>query len=265
MSIVEKIFQVDAFTSEPFRGNPAGVVLLSKERLSEWMLEFAMEMNLSETAFLTRLEPATFNLRWFTPAVEVDLCGHATLASAHVLFSEGLVKQDEIIFKSRSRILKAYQRDGWIELDFPAFKLQPIKMTADLHFALGLNPVSAFESDVNLLLELKTFQEVQEFKPDFSKLILLPYQGLIITSRMEGSVFDFASRYFAPRAGINEDPVTGSAHCSLAPFWSSRLGKNELNAFQASARGGELRVRLSGNRVFILGQAVTIFDGVLRI
>lgn len=260
----EKIYQVDAFTSEPFKGNPAGVMLLTTAKTDEWMQDFASEMNLSETAFLVKLQDK-YLLRWFTPKVEVDLCGHATLASAHVLFSEGLVKNDKtILFESTSGILKAQYVDGWIELDFPAFEVRTGKITSQIIDALGFEPGQVFESDVNLLVEMNGLEEVRDYLPDFEKLAALPCQGLIITSRMEGE-FDFTSRYFAPRAGINEDPVTGSAHCSLAPYWSSKLGKNEFKACQASKRGGVLKVRLENNRAFIQGQAVTIFDGELRI
>ena len=260
----EKIFQVDAFTSEPFKGNPAGVLLLTTAKPDEWMQDFAREMNLSETAYLLKLQEK-YLLRWFTPKVEVDLCGHATLASAHVLFSEGLVKKDEtILFESASGILKARYVDGWVELDFPAFEVSSGEVTSQIIDALGFEPGEIFESDVNLLVEMKNHDLVRDYLPDIEKLAMLPYQGLIITSRMEGG-YDFTSRYFAPQAGINEDPVTGSAHCSLAPFWSSKLGKNELKAYQASERGGVLRVRLENNRAFIRGQAVTIFEGELRI
>lgn len=260
----EKIFQVDAFTYEPFKGNPAGVMLLTSAKTDEWMQDFAREMNLSETAFLLKLQDK-YLLRWFTPKVEVDLCGHATLASAHVLFSEGLVEKDEtILFESASGILKAHFVDGWVELDFPAFEVRPGEVTSQITEALGFEPVEIFESDVNLLIEMNGLDEVRDYLPVFEKLAELPYQGLIITSLMENK-FDFTSRYFAPQAGINEDPVTGSAHSSLAPYWSSKLGKNEFTAYQASKRGGVIKVRLENSRAFIQGQAVTIFDGELRI
>jgi PhzF family phenazine biosynthesis protein len=260
----EKIFQVDAFTHEPFKGNPAGVVLLTTAKPDEWMQDFAREMNLSETAFLVKLQDK-YLLRWFTPKVEVDLCGHATLASAHVLFNEGLVEKDEmILFDSASGILKARYLDRWIELDFPAFEVRTGNVTPEITDALGFEPGQVFESDVNLLVEMNSLENVRDYLPDFEKLAALPYQGLIITSRMEGE-FDFTSRYFAPQAGINEDPVTGSAHCSLAPYWSHILGKNEFTAYQASDRGGVLKVKMENNRAFIQGRAVTIFEGELRI
>lgn len=260
----EKIYQVDAFTHESFKGNPAGVMLLSAAKSDEWMQYFAREMNLSETAFLMKLQDK-YLLRWFTPKVEVDLCGHATLASAHVLFTEDFVEQDETIhFETASGILKARFLDGWIELDFPSFGVKSTKITSQLTDTLGFAPDHIYESDVNLLVEVNDYEEVRDYQPNYEKLAALSYQGLIITSRMEGE-FDFASRYFAPQAGINEDPVTGSAHCSLAPYWAQKLEKNEFLAYQASERGGVLKVRLENDRVFIQGQAVTIFEGELRI
>ncbi|MBM3136690.1 MAG: PhzF family phenazine biosynthesis protein [Chloroflexi bacterium] len=260
----ERIFQVDAFTNEAFKGNPAGVMLLSEPQSDEWMQNFAREMNLSETAFLMRLQNK-YLLRWFTPKVEVDLCGHATLASAHILFCEGLARKDEAIhFESASGILKAWYVDGWIELDFPAFEIRTGTLSPQITNALGFEPRQIYETDVNLLVEMNSFEEIRDYLPDLEKLTMLPYQGLIITCRMEGR-FDFASRYFAPRAGINEDPVTGSSHCSLAPFWSPKLEKEEFTAYQASERGGVLKIRLENNRAFLQGQAVTIFEGEARI
>lgn len=262
---MDNIFQVDAFANEPFKGNPAGVVLLSEEKVSEWMQNFAKEMNLSETAFLLK-EGDGYHLRWFTPAVEVDLCGHATLACGHVLFSEGLADlTDTIIFNSASGILKAKYKEDWVELDFPVFDVNKVPVTREIESALGFLPSSAYETDVNLLVEMNNLAEVREFQPDFIKLAELPYQGVIVTCQMKEGEFDFASRYFAPQAGINEDPVTGSAHCSLAPFWSEKLNKKEFLAYQASERGGILKVSLVENRTFLSGQAITIFSGNLRV
>lgn len=260
----ESIFQVDAFTNEPFKGNPAGVMLLTEPKPDEWMQNFAREMNLSETAFLMKFQEK-YLLRWFTPRVEVDLCGHATLASAHVLFSEGLAGQDEtILFESASGMLRSRYVDGWIELDFPAFEIRTGVVSKEITGALGFEPKQIYESDVNLLVEMKNLGEIRDYLPNLEELAKLPYQGLIATCRM-GNGFDFASRYFAPRAGINEDPVTGSAHCSLAPFWARVLEKNIFTAYQASERGGVLKVRFENNRVFIQDQAVIIFKGELRI
>lgn len=260
----EQIFQVDAFTNKPFAGNPAGVVLLTSEKSDDWMRSFAREMNLSETAFLLKVGDG-YSLRWFTPKVEVSLCGHATLASAHVLFSEAKVPGNEtILFSSASGVLEARFEKGWIELDFPAFEVKPVSSTPQIDQVIGFSPSDIFESDVNLLVELESFDAVRDYQPDFLKIAQLPYQGLIITCRMDAG-FDFASRYFAPRAGIDEDPVTGSAHCSLTPYWAAKLETSEFNAYQASERTGELKVKLDNGRVLIQGQAVTIFKGELEI
>jgi len=257
------IYQVDAFTSNPFHGNPAGVTILSEEKPAEWMQAVAREMNLSETAFLLKVETG-YNLRWFTPAVEVDLCGHATLASAHILWEQGYLKPDQqAIFFTASGELRANLKDGWVELDFPAFISNSVAVDQKVVAALGKRPVNAYEADVNLMVEFADPQEVIDLAPDYGLIAQLPYQGVIATSRSQKADFDFISRYFAPQAGINEDPVTGSAHCSLAPFWSNRLGKTELHAFQASSRGGELRITVGQERTFIRGQAKTIFTGQL--
>ncbi|HUV16420.1 MAG TPA: PhzF family phenazine biosynthesis isomerase [Pelolinea sp.] len=262
---MEKIYQVDAFTSEEFKGNPAGVVIQTKARSAEWMLLMAKEMNLSETAFLLK-QGNEYNLRWFTPAVEVDLCGHATLASAHVLFSEGYLKQhDTAIFNTASGELRAKYQEGWIELDFPAFQVAAVEVTKKIENALGFSPAMAFTSDVNLLVEMDKLDGVKNYLPKFRELESLPYQGLIITSRGKEGDYDFISRYFAPQVGIHEDPVTGSAHCSLVPYWAERLNKKEFLAYQASERGGVLKVKLANDRVLIQGQAVTIFTGCLSV
>ncbi len=259
-----KIYQVDAFTHEPFKGNPAGIVLLSSQKSDDWMRGFAVEMNLPETAFLLKL-PDRYLLRWFTPKVEVTLCGHATLASAHILFSEDLADKDAtIIFDSASGVLEAQSKGEWIELNFPAHQIEPEKLTPKIISVLGFEPERIFRTDVNLLIEMSSFEAVRDYQPNLREISKLPFQGLIITSRMNDD-FDFVSRYFAPRAGIDEDPVTGSSHCSLTPYWVSKLDKNEFTAYQASERGGVLKVKLEDDRVFIQGQAVTIFEGELQI
>jgi PhzF family phenazine biosynthesis protein len=259
------IFQVDAFTADPFGGNPAGVTLLEDEKPAEWMQSVAREMNLSETAFLLKKENG-YDLRWFTPAIEVKLCGHATLASAHILWEQGYLKPDQTaVFFSASGELRACLKENWVELDFPSFDSREIEIDPAISVALGKQPNRAFKTNVNMMVEFDDPQIVVDLKPDFEKINQLPYQGIITTSRSESPQFDFISRYFAPHAGINEDPVTGSAHSSLGPFWAVRLGKTELHAFQASARGGELKVRVSRDRTFIAGQAVTIFTGKLLV
>ncbi len=259
------IFQVDAFTSEAFCGNPAGVVILTKKMPDQWIQGVALEMNLSETAFILK-EKDSFSLRWFTPKVEVDLCGHATLASAHVLFEKSYLEHNETVnFDTLSGRLCASVSDGWITLDFPCLSLEQIPVSEKISQALGFSPNSVYKTDVNILIEMSDPQSVKGFTPNFSKLAELPYQGLIITARGDDGRYDFVSRYFAPRAGIDEDPVTGSAHCSLAPYWVPRLNKNKFDAYQVSKRGGNIKVELVNDRVLLTGQAVTIFSGSLEI
>lgn len=258
-----RIFQVDAFTDKPFAGNPAAVCVLPEPRDARWMQNVAQEMNLSETAFLHRQTDA-YNLRWFTPAVEVDLCGHATLASAHVLWEAGYLKRDEPArFSTRSGLLTAERKGEWIELDFPAEREERVVAPANLVRALGVTPKYVGKNRFDCLVEVDSEETVRNLKPDFALLGEIPARGFIVTSLAISQGIDFVSRFFAPRAGINEDPVTGSAHCCLGPFWGTRLNKNEFVAYQASARGGVVRVRVSGDRVVLGGQAVTVLRGEL--
>lgn len=257
------IVQVDAFTAEPFAGNPAAVCLLPAPRDDQWMQHVAREMNLSETAFLTRQEDG-FNLRWFTPAVEVDLCGHATLASAHVLWEEGYLQPDAVArFHTRSGLLTAERRGNLIELDFPATPEEPAATPAGLAEALGVTPQYVGKNRFDYLVQVASEEIVRGMQPDFTPLRKLPVRGIIVTSQASSPDYDFVSRFFAPAAGVDEDPVTGSAHCCLGPFWAQRLGKQELVGYQASARGGVVRVRLEGGRVRLGGQAVTVLRGEL--
>lgn len=257
------LFQIDAFTSSPFRGNPAAVCLLDQPRPAEWMQAVAQEMNLSETAFLLP-EDDGWRLRWFTPATEVDLCGHATLASAHALWELGRLALDaQARFYTRSGLLTATRAGGWIELNFPARYPEPAELPTGMAEALGLNPVSAARWHDDYLVEAANEAVLRELRPDFAALKALPLRAVAVTCRSKTADFDFISRFFAPQMGINEDPVTGSAHCILAPYWSRRLEKTAFEAFQASARGGTLRVRLEGERVAIAGQAVTVLRGEL--
>jgi PhzF family phenazine biosynthesis protein len=257
------IFQVDAFAAAPFTGNPAAVCLLENEAKVGWMLSVAAEMNLSETAFITPHEDG-FGLRWFTPATEVDLCGHATLASAHVLWETGrLAEADTARFHTRSGLLTAKRTGDWIELDFPATPAESIEPPPGLSDLLGSVPKFVGRSRFDLLLELTDAEELRDLNPDFVGLSSLPIRGLIVTAKSDVPEFDFLSRFFAPAAGINEDPVTGSAHCALAPFWAKRLGKDEMTAFQASPRGGVVKVKLVGDRVLLRGKAVTVLRGEL--
>jgi PhzF family phenazine biosynthesis protein len=269
----QPIVVVDAFTDRPYAGNPAAVCVLQRPRDERWMQLVAREMNLSETAFLQwEGEPGTFRLRWFTPAVEVDLCGHATLASAHVLWTEGLLSADVAArFKTRSGLLTAERRDGWIELDFPATPPGaacpgPVDATADpavLSAVVGATVMAAAYSKFDLLVELESEAAVRSLRPEIARIATLPVRGVIVTARAETPGVDFVSRFFAPRAGVDEDPVCGSAHCCLGPYWGRRLDKSDLVALQVSPRGGRLRVGLRGDRVRLAGQAVTTLRGAL--
>ena len=255
--------QIDAFTDRPFSGNPAAVCLLEHERDSQWMQAVAAEMNLSETAFVRPLSEG-FELRWFTPTIEVELCGHATLASAHALWTEGIVPCGEPIgFHTRSDVLSCTRRGDLIELDFPATPIETTDSAVELCQALGVTASFVGQSKYDNLVLVESEQVLRGVQPDFSRLRKIPMRGVAVTSPSDDPRFDFVSRFFAPGVGVDEDPVTGSAHCCLGSFWSERLGKAEMTAFQASARGGVVRVRVSDERVHLGGQAVTIFRGVL--
>jgi PhzF family phenazine biosynthesis protein len=254
-----KLYQVDAFSAVPFKGNPAGVCLLEKPMPDDWMKNVAIEMNLSETAFLLR-EGDGWRLRWFTPKKEVRLCGHATLASAHILWqTKQLADSDEIRFYTLSGLLTARKDKDWITLNFPARQITPGELPEGLSLALG-NPSMVFTgcNEDRYLIELENEAQVRDLQPDFGLLSKLPVRALIVTSRTSAP-YDFISRYFAPAVGVNEDPVTGSSHTYLTPYWAGKLGKEEMTAYQASARGGELRVQMDGERVLISGQAMTFF------
>ena len=256
-------FQVDAFTAKPFTGNPAAVCLLEKEAEADWMQAVAAEMNLSETAFVTPRANG-FGLRWFTPATEVDLCGHATLASAQVLWETGrLAEADTANFHTRSGLLTAKRAGDWIELDFPATPAEPIEPPPGLSDLLGSVPRFVGRSRFDLLLELTDPEELRDLNPDFAGLSSLPVRGFIVTTKSDVPEYDFLSRFFAPATGVREDPVTGSAHCALAPYWAKKLGKPEMTAFQASKRGGVVTVKLANDRVKLRGQAVTVMCGEL--
>jgi PhzF family phenazine biosynthesis protein len=258
-----RCLQVDAFASRPFSGNPAAVCLLDRDREPQWMQSVAAEMNLSETAFVRSLDDG-FGLRWFTPAVEVALCGHATLAAGHALWQEGLVRDGgPIRFHTKSGLLTASRDGDLIELDFPATPAEPAEPPAELLDALGVGAVFVGRTRFDFLVAVATEAEVRSLAPDFARLRATGARGIIVTSVSEDSRFDFVSRFFAPGAGIDEDPVTGSAHCCLAPFWSARLGKEQMTGYQASQRGGVVDVRVSGDRVVLGGHAVTVWTGEL--
>ncbi len=227
------------------------------------MQSVAWEMNLSETAFLLRREEG-FDLRWFTPAVEVDLCGHATLASAHTLWESGEVDPSaQIRFYTRSGMLTADLKDDWIEMDFPAKPEEPAAEPEGLARALGVRVKYLGKNQFDYLVEVDSEEGVRGLRPDFALLETLPVRGVMVTSLSSSREYDFVSRFFAPRVGVNEDPVTGSAHCCLGPFWGNRLRKSELMAYQASPRGGMIRLRLKGARVVLGGKAVTVLRGNL--
>lgn len=259
------LYQVDAFTDKPFKGNPAAVCLLPEPADEIWMQSVAAEMNLSETAFLHPQDDG-FNLRWFTPAVEVDLCGHATLASAHVLWETGVLPlQEPAQFLTRSGLLTAAYHRDWIEMDFPAKAPEPVTPPEGLLQALGVSTHYTGSNRMDYLVEVETEEAVCTLNPDFVRLAQLPVRGVIVTSRASMPGYDFVSRFFAPTAGVPEDPVTGSAHCCLGPYWQSRLGQTELTAYQCSRRGGTVKVRVTPDRVFLSGQAVTVFRGDLQV
>ncbi len=288
-----RITQVDAFTGRPFAGNPAAVCVLDRGREEGWMRDVAREMNLSETAFLLPVDapgaaafsagmscrpaPRAYYLRWFTPAAEVDLCGHATLASAHVLWEEGRLRPEEAArFRTRSGLLTATRETGappWITLDCPATPPGPVDLAAvdaspaSVARALGLATGEGgirhvARSCFDFLVEVDSEESLRSLRPDFAALAALPARGVTVTARGVGG-FDFVSRFFAPNIGVNEDPVTGSVHCLLAPYWAEKLGKTEMVGRQVSARGGMVRVGLRGDRVAISGQAVTVLRAEL--
>ena len=259
------IIQVDSFTDRPFAGNPAAVCLLPAPRAAPWMQDVAREMNLSETAFLVQRDDG-FDLRWFTPAVEVALCGHATLASAHILWEDGhLPSNAQARFHTKSGVLTAGRAGAWIELDFPATLAEPASAPQGLIEALGLKAPPRFvgRSRFDYLVEVDGEDVVRGLTPDLGALARVEARGTIVTSRAAPGPYDFVSRFFAPAAGVSEDPVTGSAHCALAPYWCGKLGKAALVGYQASARGGVVRVRHAGARVILGGQAVTVLRGDL--
>lgn len=261
-----RIVQVDAFTNKPFSGNPAAVCVLPPGVPVEWMRHVASEMNLSETAFLTPGDDG-YQLRWFTPAVEVDLCGHATVASAHVLWQDGHLPADQQArFHTRSGLLLADRRGDWIELDFPAKAVETAAAPPELLSSLGLASAAFVGKNAfDYFVVVDSEETVRTLAPDHSTLRKIPVRGVIVTARSSGGEFDFVSRFFAPGSGIDEDPVTGSAHCALGPYWGKQLGKLEFTAFQASPRGGVVRVRLEGDRVILGGQAVTVMNGDLLV
>lgn len=260
-----KCWQVDAFTHRAFGGNPAAICWLEDgaEADPKWMQSVAAEMNLSETAFVRRQENG-FELRWFTPTIEVELCGHATLAAAHALWWAGLAPPGKPLhFHTMSGALTCYQDGDFINLDFPATPPTSVATPPGLIEALGAEPAYVGKSRFDYLAVFEGADAVRGLQPDFRKLSQIPVRGIIVTAPADIPQFDFISRFFCPNCGIDEDPVCGSAHCCLTPYWAQRLNKRELMAYQASTRGGVLRLQLNGDRVILGGQAVTVWRGEL--
>jgi len=260
------IYQVDAFTDRPFKGNPAGVMIVNTELTTGWMQNLALEMNLSETAFIVQ-QGGSFDIRYFTPTVEVPLCGHATLASAHILFEERFVEPGgTVLFNAKGGRLFIRREGTWIVMNFPVYSLSQIEVPAGFEETVGFEPIEAWRTNDDWIIGIaNTEKEVFSAKPDFSALIGKGLGHLMITAASSAKNTDFVVRCFAPRSGINEDPVTGSAHCALTPLWYKKTGKKEMNSYQVSDRTGRLKVKLADDRVEISGQAVTVFKAALQI
>lgn len=261
----QPITVVDAFADQPFSGNPAAVCVMSAPAPDAWMKLVAREMNLAETAFLHSMDDG-FSLRWLTPTVEVDLCGHATLASAHVLWQQGYLPHGETArFHTRSGLLLARPRGDLIELDFPARVATAQPVPPEVLTALGVTaPRWTGKNVYDYMVEVESEAEVRALTPDHGTLAKLPVRGVIVTAPADpGRPYDFVSRFFAPGSGVPEDPVTGSAHCALAPYWSGKLGRDTLTGFQASARGGRVHTTVMNDRVMLAGRAVTVMRGML--
>jgi len=256
------LFQVDAFAEELFKGNPAAVVPLDNWLSDEVMQQIAMENNLSETAFFVSITEG-FEIRWFTPKAEVKLCGHATLATAHVIFEESKYPHSEIAFGSLSGLLRVTKKDDMLQLDFPADIVRPVDPPNQIIRALGKMPMACYKGKTDYMLVFETENDIQQMNPNFNSLLKANARGIIVTA--PGSKTDFVSRFFAPSVGVDEDPVTGSAHTSLAPYWARRLGKAELKAHQLSSRGGELTLTMNNNRVLIAGKTKTYLRGEIFI
>lgn len=262
----QKIYQVDAFTNEPFKGNPAGVMFVEKSTSAEMMQQIATEMNLSETAFIIP-EDDSWPIRYFTPTNEVNLCGHATLSSAHIIYELRLKTVNETIqFKAKRDELSVRKEDDWIVMDFPAYQLTGINLKDGIAKAIGFHPIEIYESTYDWLVAVAASEEeIKNAVPNFNLIAELGLPDLLITAECSAKDIDFVLRCFAPGSGIPEDPVTGSAHCALTPLWTEKLGKRELQSFQLSKRTGTIRSKLNGNRVEIKGQALTVFEAELRV
>jgi len=260
------IFQVDAFTDEPFKGNPAGVMIVTEDISSDWMQNIALEMNLSETAFVFQRE-TEFHIRYFTPTKEVPLCGHATLASSHIIYELGLKSENEMIeFKATGSDLTVRRENDWIIMNFPKYPIRKIDTHRDFKRLVGFEPIEMYSSIYDWVIAIaENESDILNSEPIFELLSENELGHLMITSRSDSKQADFVVRCFAPLSGINEDPVTGSAHCALTPLWSEKLGKKELDSLQLSKRTGRLKVKLNEDRVEIQGKALTIFEAKMKI
>jgi predicted PhzF superfamily epimerase YddE/YHI9 len=258
------LFFVDAFTDRPFGGNSAAVCLLQSWKEDGWLQAVAGELNLPMTAFLVK-QADLFDLRWFTPTVEVDLCGHATLASAHILWQQGHASGNELLFSTKSGVLKAVRSWDDISLDFPLIPEEAAEPPPGLLPALGVSAKYVGKNQFDYLVELESEVMLRGLTPNIQQLKAAPMRGVIVTSKSADPQFDFVSRFFAPAIGIDEDQVSGSPHCCLGDFWRKRLGKNEFRAYQASARGGVLKVRVTDDRAFLGGKAITVAKGELLV
>ncbi len=260
------IYQVDAFTDEPFKGNPAGVMIVDESITDEWMQNMAAEMNLSETAFIIPTGP-DFRIRYFTPTNEVPLCGHATLASAHIIYETGLRKENETIrFKANGGELSIKKEADLVLMNFPCYPLNSIEVPGDFKETIGFTPIETYSSIYNWIIAVAGSEdEIRRAEPAFERMKTNGPGHLMITAKSDSDAYDFVVRCFAPGLGINEDPVTGSAHCALTPLWAEKLGKTEMDSLQVSKRTGKLKVKLLGDRVEIKGKAVTIFVAELKI
>ena len=261
------IWQVNAFTNEPFKGNPAGVCIVDEFPSDDLCQKIAAEVNYSETSFLKKITPSHYHIRWFSPKDECGLCGHATLAAAHLLWEKNHVEEDMITFESMGGPLTAHRNGEWITLNFPSFIVEPAPMPELLNKALGFIPVtSVYKDEVMYIVVLPSVEAVRELKPNFAKIAQLPCRSVTVTALNEGEIdsnIDFVSRYFAPKVGIPEDPVCGSAHCRLTPLWAEKLNKYSMNALQISERTGFIRVTLENTRVTLTAQAITVMEGNL--
>jgi predicted PhzF superfamily epimerase YddE/YHI9 len=258
------IYQVDAFADRPFSGNPAGVCVLEAAAPERWMQAVAAEMNVAETAFLVRRDDGVYDLRWFTPTVEVDLCGHATLASAHVLWDERYLPAEERArFSTRSGLLTAWREGESVRMDFPGEPVAACEAPPPLTDALGCPLTFAGKNRMDWLVEVADEAVVNAVQPDLRAIARLGARGVIVTARSSSAKRHFVSRFFAPAAGVDEDPVTGSAHCALAPYWASKLGTNDLRGYQASRRGGTVFCKVVNDRVILGGHAVTVLRAKL--